>query len=833
VPDSPSESYRSPQTIGAYRLLEQVARGGSSAVWRACAPDGRVVALKVLDAAQSASPAERQRFLRGFKIASTLVHAGIARLVEAGEHDGRLFVVEEFVEGETLSERLHAGRMSIDEAVRILRECAHALAYAHEAGVVHRDLSPRNLMLDRAGRVVLIDFGIAVKPEGTTIPATNSLIGTFHYLAPELIRGRPATARSDLYALGAIGYHMLTGSPPFAASQPEAVLQHHLQTKPECVRTLRPDVPVKIDRVILRLLAKTPEERFHTADEFASTLEAASTPPRRPPTAATSGARRRGAHALRRLAVLPFTADLDDTADADRERRVALGMAETVAAGLAGLEDLTVIPPAQAPLATRVPSELAKFLAADAILSGHLTQREATRRLAWTLVGPDGSVIDGGRVTGSSDALFDLEDELLGEVMRALRRPTGATRVRAVVARDGWYEAFVEALGCLQRADDAEQVDRAITLLEQARDGGAGGVQVHAALGRAYLRRAEITSDATWRDRAETSCRIAIALDPLAPEAILTMGRVMVANGRARESTTILDRALHLDPTNVEIKLWLSRAHEMAGGLEEATRYACEACQDHPEQWAVHDRKAVLDYRGLRFEEAAQHWQKVIELTPDNARAHAKLGATRFQLGDLDGAEKSYRAALDVQRFPEAITGLGSMLFFQGRMREAIECCREAVVLSPGSWRLWGNLADAQRWVEGERASSLDSFDRAIGLLRAELAVNPLDSKLWAYLALYLAKREQHTEARSALARAFETGTASGQVVGCAVVVHELAGRRAEAISALEILRARPPLPYEVLVDPELRDLLNAVDAESEPKSASSPSTPARFASGT
>jgi serine/threonine-protein kinase len=822
----------SPPKIGAYRLLEQVAKGGSSSVWRAAAPDGSIVALKLLDAAQSASPAERARFLRGFSIASTLEHGGIARLIEAGEHDDRLYVVEEFVEGQTLSERLHAERLAIDEVVRILRESARALAYAHEAGVVHRDLSPRNLMLDRTGRVVLIDFGIAVKPEGTTLPATNSLIGTFHYLAPELIRGRPATPRSDLYALGSIAYQMLTGSPPFASSQPEAVLQHHLQTKPQNVRALRSEVSVKLDRLVMRLLAKSPEERFHTADEFASALEAASTPPRRSPAATTGGARKRSVHALRRIAVLPFTADLDAGRDPEREQRVALGMAETVAAGLAGLEDLTVIPPAQAPLATRVPSELAKFLAVDAVLSGHLTQREQTRRLAWSVVGRDGALIAGGRVSSSSSALFELEDELLGEVMRALRRPTGATRARAVIPQDGWYEAFLEALGCLQRSDDAVQVTRAISLLEAARDGGAGGVQVHAALGRAYLRQAEITSDPRWRDRAETSCRIAIALDPLAPEAILTMGRVMVANGRARESTAILDRALHLDPTNVDIKLWLSRAHEMAGGLDEATRYAHEACEEHPDLWAVHDRKAVLDYRGLRFADAAEHWQRVIELTPDNAPAYAKLGATRFQLGDLEGAENAYRDGLAVRRFPEAITGLGSVLFFQNRMREAIECCREAVVLSPTSWRLWGNLADAQRWVEGERAGSIDSFDRAIGLLREELAVNPLDSKLWAYLALYLAKRDLHTEARAALARAFETGSASGQVLGCGVVVHELAGRRGDALSALAILRAHPPVPFEVLADPELRALMSASDDTIEARFDSPPSNVTRPPSG-
>ena len=152
MPPSESDPTPTPSDFGAFRLIEQVARGGSSSIWRASAADGAIVALKLLDATASATEAERRRFLRGFRAAASLVHPGIARLIEAGEHEGRLFVVQDFVDGATLSEHLRAGALPVAEATRVLREAAEILRYAHEAGVVHRDLSPRNLMLDRAGR---------------------------------------------------------------------------------------------------------------------------------------------------------------------------------------------------------------------------------------------------------------------------------------------------------------------------------------------------------------------------------------------------------------------------------------------------------------------------------------------------------------------------------------------------------------------------------------------------------------------------------------------------------------------------------------------------------
>jgi tetratricopeptide (TPR) repeat protein len=583
--------------------------------------------------------------------------------------------------------------------------------------------------------------------------------------------------------------------------------------RPASLCSLRPELDPRLDQVVLRLLAKKPEDRFNNADAFLAALDEASRPARRAPANGTAaGARRptvREAPGIRRLAVAPFTAHFDGDTDRERAERVARGLAESVAAGLAGLEALSIIPPFEVsgtPCVTL--SDMAARLGADAIVSAHLAENDDSRRLSWTLVGSDGAIFDGGRLGGPGETLFALEDALLAALIRALRRPEAAGRLHPADAREGWYAPFLEALGCLQRTDNAELVERAIHLLEEIRDGGAGGVRVHAVLGRAYLCRGETSRDPAWRERAEASCRIALSLDPLAPDALSIMGRLLVSSGRLDEAMSILRRAVELDPANVETLVWLSRAHEMAGDLEASDRYARAACADRPAYWLVHDRKAVVDFRRGRFADAANGWKRVLELTPDNTHALTNLGSALFELGALDESEQSFREAIGRSPSARALEGLGLVCFYRGSPAESMHWFERAVELAPEHSRLWGNLADAQRWSPGQRSVSMDSFDRAIGLVRRDLLSNPSDARAWCQLAVYLAKREQHVEAEAALQRAGQLGADSSPARACAVIVHELAGRRDEAISTLEKIReTTTSIPFELRCDPELGDL--------------------------
>ena len=242
----------------------------------------RSVAVKVLRPELAASLGA-DRFLHEIEIAAQLQHPHILPLLDSGDADGFLYYVMPYVEGESLRERLaRTGELPVSEAVRLLADVVEALAYAHGRGVVHRDMKPENIMLSSRHPLVM-DFGIAkaVSPTGTSSKVTTAgvALGTPAYMAPEQAAADPhLDHRVDIYALGVIGYELLSGSPPFLGTSAHQVLAAHMTHRPEHISTRRPTIPVGLATIIMRCLEKRPADRPQTADEIVRTLEAMITP---------------------------------------------------------------------------------------------------------------------------------------------------------------------------------------------------------------------------------------------------------------------------------------------------------------------------------------------------------------------------------------------------------------------------------------------------------------------------------------------------------------------------------------------------------------------------
>jgi len=237
----------------------------------------RQVALKVLPPDLARSPELRERFLREARTAAQLSHPNIVPIYHADETGGFAFFAMGFVDGETLADHIKSrGRLSPAEAVRILREVAWALAYAHARGVIHRDIKPENVMLERAtSRVLVTDFGIARDSRATSLTQEGHVLGSVHYMSPEQATGDAIDGRSDLYALGVIGFQALSGQLPFTAAAPGAVLVMHATKPAPRLRDVAPDVPESLARVIDRTLAKAPDERYPSGEALAAALAAA------------------------------------------------------------------------------------------------------------------------------------------------------------------------------------------------------------------------------------------------------------------------------------------------------------------------------------------------------------------------------------------------------------------------------------------------------------------------------------------------------------------------------------------------------------------------------
>ena len=285
---------------GRYEVGELIGRGGMAEVHAAYdARLGRDVAVKILRSDLARDSTFLMRFRREAKSAASLNHPSIVAVFDSGEDvvfeaggaDIPLpFIVMEFVQGRTLRDILHEeGPLEPMRAVRIMAQVLHALHYSHQHGIIHRDIKPANVMIDSADRAKVMDFGIAraIADTAATMTNTSIVVGTAQYLSPEQAQGRDVDARSDLYSAGCLLYELVTGRPPFVGDSPVAIAYQHVGEPPQPPSVHAADVPANLDVVILHALAKDPDQRYQSGDEFAADLESVL---RREPTIAAAAA---------------------------------------------------------------------------------------------------------------------------------------------------------------------------------------------------------------------------------------------------------------------------------------------------------------------------------------------------------------------------------------------------------------------------------------------------------------------------------------------------------------------------------------------------------------
>ena len=308
--------------LGPYEIQSPLGAGGMGEVYRARDTRlDRTVAIKVLPSHLSDDPQLKQRMEREAKAISALQHANICTLYDIGTQDGTDYLVMEYLEGQTLADRLGKGALPLDQVLEIGTEIAQALEKAHQQGIIHRDLKPANIMLTKAG-AKLMDFGLA-KPEmsissqavGPFTPSTptmnlasltsaaspltqkGSIVGTFQYMAPELLQGAEADARSDLFSFGCVLYEMITGRRAFEGKSQLSVFSAILEKDPEPISASQPLAPPMLDRVVCACLAKDPADRIQSAHDVAmdlswvDSLRSAPPDPESSPTPATSRVR--------------------------------------------------------------------------------------------------------------------------------------------------------------------------------------------------------------------------------------------------------------------------------------------------------------------------------------------------------------------------------------------------------------------------------------------------------------------------------------------------------------------------------------------------------------
>ena len=258
------------RTFAGYALGDPLGSGSLGVVYRATARDGALVAIKILREELGADDIFRRRFAHEARVAREVRHRHLVPVLEAGEDDGRPYVVTPFVGGGSLDQRLADGPLPVHDLARTVAHVAAGLDALHRAGLVHRDVKPANVMLDERGAAALTDFGLAKGPAYTRLTRPGQVLGTLDYLAPEIIRGAEGGSAADVYALGCLAYACATGAPPFSGHDLLAVGSAHLFDEPPL-----PPLPPPAADALLRALAKDPGERPPTAAAYAHLLAAA------------------------------------------------------------------------------------------------------------------------------------------------------------------------------------------------------------------------------------------------------------------------------------------------------------------------------------------------------------------------------------------------------------------------------------------------------------------------------------------------------------------------------------------------------------------------------
>lgn len=258
------------KTLGNHKIIEQLGEGGMGVVYKAKQLSlSRMVAIKILPHHLTRETAFVQRFFNEARAIAALNHPNVVQIFDVGKEGENYYYTMELVDGISLEEIVQKREpMPIKRAVSIISSVARALAYTHRRGIVHRDIKPANIMIDKAGRIKLADFGLALKEDTARLTVEGGLIGTPEFMSPEQVMGQTATALSDIYSLGVVFYEMVTGSSPFESDSALAVIEKIKTDVPVPPRSINPDLPPEIEEIILKMMAKKPEQRYQNCREI-------------------------------------------------------------------------------------------------------------------------------------------------------------------------------------------------------------------------------------------------------------------------------------------------------------------------------------------------------------------------------------------------------------------------------------------------------------------------------------------------------------------------------------------------------------------------------------
>lgn len=776
--------------LGPYEILSHLGEGGMGTVYKARDTRlDRLVAIKLLRGDLADRPELRERFVREARTIGSLSHPHICTLHDIGQQDNTDFLVMEYLEGETLAQRLERGSLPLEQVLQLATEIADALDKAHSKGVTHRDLKPSNIMLTSTGSK-LLDFGLAKlkrdsgplavfgEVSADTISAPGAVLGTLTYMAPEQLEGREVDARTDIFAFGAILHEMITGKKAFGGKGGASAIVAILKEAPPPLRLSNPQVPVELARIVAKMLAKDPKDRYATAADILADLRALQPlyggssrlgailrmMPRRalpvalggmaialaailiflvPPIRERFGIRLRAAPLPRNklVAVLPFAVTSDDA----KEKPFSDGLTETLTAKLT---QLTVDPTLQVVPAPEVRArgvsridDIRKEFGATLVVEGNL-QRSGNRvriNIALVDTGANRQLRAESLTTSASDP-FALQDQVVNATVGMLqldvqpgeRQALGAHGTETASA----YDFYLQGVGYLQDYDKKENIDNAIKVFDTALELDPQYAGAYAGRGEAYWKLYESGKDPQWIDPSRHDCEHSLGLNKRLASAHVCLGTVYKGIGHYEDAVTQFDSAVENEPTNDDAYRGLADAYEHLGKLDDAEKTYRRAIELRPHYWAGYSWLGIFYYHQARYAEAASMFSQVIALAPDSVRGYYDLGGAYIWQGRYADAIGMFQHSIAIRPSTAAYSNLGTAYFYLHQYGEAVDAYEAAVKLNQIDYLLWWNLGDGYYyWGPEKRTKALEAYRQAISLASKRLQINPREAYALGVLA--------------------------------------------------------------------------------------------------
>jgi tetratricopeptide (TPR) repeat protein/predicted Ser/Thr protein kinase len=849
---------------GRYEILGVLGQGGMGAVYKARDRElDRLIALKVIRPELATDPAILQRFKQELILSRNITHKNVVRIYDLGEAEGIRFISMEYVDGEDLRTLLRrAGKFSPKEAIAVVEQVCRALDCAHSEGVIHRDLKPQNIMRDRHGRIVVMDFGLARSLGDSGLTQTGALVGTLEYMSPEQAVGSTLDQRSDIFSVGLIFYELLTGKAPYAAETAIASLMKRTREEAKSASDVDASVPRSLSAIVSRCLEREPANRYHSAVELlqqlttweanpnisAETLSKMIAHPivRRSRfsldlpgkswmwiagavlvivlatfagrtllnrSGTSYGEMARGIPSLKQgkyVAILP----LKQIGDEKALGYVADGIQEALAAKLFQLKEvhLASAGAVDKAVARNLPlSKLARALGVNLVLQGMVQGNSDKLRVTLSLDdATTGNRLWSQEFPGAPGDVLALEDQIYGTVATALElKPTGEEQARVgahPTENLKAYDLYLQGRNTLRNGHGQDAYRQAVGLFEQTIDKDSNFALAYAGLADSSLRMYGETKEGIWAQKATLAAQQAERLSNNLPEVHLSLGSVYSATGKNTQAISELKRALELAPNSDEAYRNLGGAYDASGQSDQAISAYQKGVAANSYYWLNHYDLGNAYFGQGDNAKAIAEFQKVAEIASDNPMGYEGIGSVYLREGKWGEAIPQYQKALTIAPDAYTYSNLGTAYFWLKRYDESVRMYEKATEMTPNDEELFGNLGDAYRW-SGHSEQAATAYGKAISLAFQELQVNPRSADTMGDLGLLYAKKGDAANALQYISQARAISPDNLQLMYSEAEVKTLIGKPEEALKSLRLALEKGYSAQEAGNDPELQKL--------------------------